>query len=50
MHVSAGERVATVTAWRDGPSHAHIEIWRTLSGGYDFENMLDPMKFFGKWA
>lgn len=49
-HVSAGERVATVTAWRDGPSHAHIEIWRTLSGGYDFENMLDPMKFFGKWA
>jgi len=48
--VSAGERVATVTAWRGGSSHAHIEVWKTLSGGYDFENMLDPMKFFGKWA
>jgi hypothetical protein len=34
-----------VTAWRDGPSHAHIELWKTLAGGYVFENMLDPLQF-----
>lgn len=45
--VGAGEIVATVTPWRDGPPHAHIEVWQTLAGGYDFENMLDPMRFFG---
>jgi hypothetical protein len=21
----------------------HIELWKSLGGGYDFENMLDPM-------
>jgi murein DD-endopeptidase MepM/ murein hydrolase activator NlpD len=45
--VESGEIVATVTPWRDGPAHAHIEVWKTLAGGYDFENMLDPMSFFG---
>lgn len=45
--VDAGTRLATVTNWTDNPksSHAHIEIWRTLSGGYNFENMVDPVKF-----
>lgn len=45
--VDAGEEVATVSRWRDGSPHAHLEVWRSLSGGYDFENMLDPMIFFG---
>jgi len=44
--VTPGERIATVTKWRDGPSHSHIEIWKTLSGGYDYENMIDPMRYF----
>lgn len=44
--VDAGQVVATVTNWKGGRSHAHIEIWKTLSGGYDYENMVDPMKFF----
>jgi hypothetical protein len=39
-----GQVVATVTNWRDGSPHAHIEVWRTLQG--DYENMLDPMRFF----
>jgi murein DD-endopeptidase MepM/ murein hydrolase activator NlpD len=43
--VKAGEVVASVSRWRDGPPHTHIELWKTLQGGYDFENMIDPMKF-----
>lgn len=43
QHVGAGDHIAAVTAWRDGPSHAHTELWKTYGGGYDFENMLDPM-------
>ncbi|MBS1150956.1 MAG: penicillin-resistant DD-carboxypeptidase-like protein [Myxococcaceae bacterium] len=41
--VGAGQTVATVTQWRSGPSHTHIELWRTFAGGYRFENMIDPM-------
>jgi murein DD-endopeptidase MepM/ murein hydrolase activator NlpD len=44
--VKAGQLVATVTPWRDGAPHAHIELWKTLAGGYDFENMEDPRKYF----
>jgi biotin carboxyl carrier protein len=44
--VDAGDGIARVTKWRGGPSHAHIEVWKTLRGGYDFENMIDPMKYF----
>jgi murein DD-endopeptidase MepM/ murein hydrolase activator NlpD len=43
--VNAGQVVANVSRWRDGPPHAHIELWKTLEGGYDFENMIDPMRF-----
>jgi murein DD-endopeptidase MepM/ murein hydrolase activator NlpD len=50
QHVLAGALVAKVTKWRDGPSHAHIEIWKTQAGGYDFENMIDPMTFFRRFA
>lgn len=42
QNVAGGERVARVTAWRDGPSHLHLEIWRSAGGGYVHENMLDP--------
>ncbi|WP_217924574.1 peptidoglycan DD-metalloendopeptidase family protein [Miltoncostaea oceani] len=41
--VSRGQLVATVTAWKDGPPHAHIELWKTLAGGYRLENMIDPV-------
>jgi murein DD-endopeptidase MepM/ murein hydrolase activator NlpD len=34
--------VATVTPWRDGSPHLHMEIWRTPTGGYRHENMIDP--------
>ena len=44
--VRAGQVVAAVTPWRDGSPHAHIELWKTLAGGYDYENMVDPMRYF----
>lgn len=48
--VSAGQPVAAVSRWDDGPEHAHIEIRRTNTGGrangHFFENMLDPLPFF----
>lgn len=44
--VAAGQVVATVTPWRDGSPHVHIELWKTLAGGYDYENMEDPMRYF----
>lgn len=50
QRVTSGQGIAKVTKWRGGPSHAHIEIWKTLSGGYDFENMIDPMKYFKPFA
>ena len=45
--VRAGEVVAAVARWETGPPHTHVEIWRTLAGGYRFENMIDPLVFFG---
>jgi murein DD-endopeptidase MepM/ murein hydrolase activator NlpD len=39
----AGTLLATVAAWRDGPPHVHIELWKSLGGGYRLENMIDPV-------
>ncbi len=44
--VTAGQPVAAVSRWDDGPEHAHIEIRKTNEGGHVFENMLDPLPFF----
>jgi murein DD-endopeptidase MepM/ murein hydrolase activator NlpD len=44
--VTAGQPVAGVSPWDDGPEHAHIEIRKTNAGGHVFENMLDPLPFF----
>ena len=41
--VSAGQAIARITAWTDGQAHTHIEIWKTFSGGYNVENMEDPL-------
>ena len=40
--VDVGKTIAVVTGWRSGPSHLHLEVWRTLSGGYNFANAIDP--------
>jgi murein DD-endopeptidase MepM/ murein hydrolase activator NlpD len=49
--VSAGQVVATVHEWLDGPEHIHFEVWKTRNGDVqDFENMIDPMTFFGRFA
>jgi murein DD-endopeptidase MepM/ murein hydrolase activator NlpD len=40
--VTAGQQIAAVTEWAGGAHHAHIELWKTLEGGYRVENMEDP--------
>jgi murein DD-endopeptidase MepM/ murein hydrolase activator NlpD len=47
MRVKAGQLIGTVTAWTDGSPHTHIEIWKTLAGGYNVSNMIDPATVFG---
>ena len=43
QQVGAGHRIASVTHWASGSSHAHVELWRTLGGGYHIANMIDPL-------
>jgi murein DD-endopeptidase MepM/ murein hydrolase activator NlpD len=43
--VKAGQVVAKVTPWRDGASHAHIELWKDRNADYRFERMEDPMRY-----
>ncbi|WP_217913377.1 peptidoglycan DD-metalloendopeptidase family protein [Miltoncostaea marina] len=43
QQVAAGTEIAKVSPWTDGPEHTHIELWKTLSGGYNVANMEDPM-------
>ena len=40
--VTAGQEIASVTEWTGGTHHAHIELWKTLDGGYNVSNMDDP--------
>ena len=43
QRVDAGQLIATVVPWRSGPPHVHIELWKSLGGGYRLENMIDPV-------
>jgi len=47
QQVSAGDIVAEVVTWSTNPSssHVHIEVWKTLDGGYHKENMVDPLEY-----
>ena len=47
MKIGAGQLIGTVTAWADGSPHTHVEIWKTLAGGYNISNMIDPATVFG---
>jgi murein DD-endopeptidase MepM/ murein hydrolase activator NlpD len=47
QRIGRGQVVAGVSPWTGGSPHAHIEVWRTLGGGYRFENMIDPATVFG---
>jgi hypothetical protein len=44
-NVSAGQQVAEVHSWTGGGTHLHMEVWRTLGGGYRLENAIDPAVF-----
>ena len=43
IRVRAGRLIARVAYWRDGGEHVHLEVWKTLRGGYFVRNMLDPI-------
>lgn len=45
--VQEGQPLARVVRWSDNPSssHSHIELWRSLGGGYVYENMVDPLLY-----
>lgn len=42
----AGAPIARVADWQGSSSdHAHIELWRSLTGGYTTANLLDPFRY-----
>jgi murein DD-endopeptidase MepM/ murein hydrolase activator NlpD len=41
--VRRGQTIAGVTDWDDGSDHVHIELWKSLGGGYNVSNMIDPL-------
>lgn len=43
--VTAGQEIAKVSPWNDGPEHTHIELWKTFKGGYNVSNMEDPAPY-----
>lgn len=44
--VRAGSPVASVFDWQGSSSdHAHVELWRSLTGGYKAANLLDPFLY-----
>lgn len=45
LEVAVAQTIAFVTTWLDGPDHLHMEVWRTLAGGYNFDNAIDPRTF-----
>ena len=44
--VTAGTALGGMTAWESGGPHAHIEVWKTLEGGYTYENAIDPISIW----
>ncbi len=48
QRVKAGTQIARIGRWTDGSDHTHVEIWKTLSGGYRYENMIDPVAYFSR--
>ena len=48
QEIDAGTVIGGITDWKSGSPHAHIEIWRTLEGGYRHENAIDPVTLFGQ--
>lgn len=43
--VQAGDTVAKVADWKGSSGdHVHIEVWKSLKGGYHFNNAIDPVK------
>jgi murein DD-endopeptidase MepM/ murein hydrolase activator NlpD len=42
QRVDGGTLIAGVAPWKGGGEHAHIEVWKTATGGYNASNMIDP--------
>lgn len=45
QEVTAAQRIGIVTTWTGGPDHLHMEVWRTLAGGYNIHNAIDPAQY-----
>lgn len=43
--LGAGAPIARVADWQGGSPHAHIELWKSSTGGYVASNLLDPFLF-----
>ncbi|QSQ17720.1 M23 family metallopeptidase [Myxococcus landrumensis] len=43
--VAAGDTIAKVADWKGSSGdHVHVEVWKSLKGGYHFNNAIDPVK------
>lgn len=47
QQVAANTPIGRVSAWTGGSPHAHVEVWKTLEGGYNHANMIDPTSIWG---
>lgn len=43
--VKPGQVIGSVVNWLDGPDHLHMEVWKSLAGGYNFSNSVNPKLF-----
>ena len=43
QRVRRGQTIAGVTDWDSGSDHVHLELWKSLGGGYNVSNMIDPL-------
>lgn len=50
QRVKAGDGIARVVGWTDGSPHTHIEVWKTEAGGYNYENMMNPVQYFKRFS
>lgn len=46
QRVKPGTVIGGVSPWESGSPHTHIEVWKSLAGGYRLENMEDPARYF----
>lgn len=46
--VKAGAPIGQVAPWPGGRPHSHLEVWKSLAGGYHASNLLDPAEIYAE--